>query len=317
MINEAIRVIDSAISSLETLKDNLDNDFNEAVELLNNTKKVIISGVGKSGLIGRKIAATFSSIGLPSIFLHPVEALHGDIGIVEKNDVAILLSKSGSTEEIATLLPYLKSRSIKIISIVGNKDSYLARHSDVVLNAFVKEEACNLNTVPTNSTTASLVIGDALAVSYMVNNNISHQDFSRQHPLGQLGRNLTLRVKDIMHSEANLPLISKEASFKETIIEISKYGLGCICVVDELDRLLGFVTDGDIRRTLQKFNDFSNLSVTDVMTGSPITINQYEFLGRALDIMESRNSQISSLPVIEDNKVIGVIRLHDIIRSGI
>jgi arabinose-5-phosphate isomerase len=317
MINEAKRVIDSAIESLEIVKANLNEDFNQALELLVNANKVIISGVGKSGLIGRKIAATFSSIGLPSVFLHPVEALHGDIGIADSDDVAILLSKSGSTEEIVKLLPFLKTRSLKIISIVGNLDSYLARHSDVVLNSFVNEEACNLNTVPTNSTTATLVIGDALAVSYMKLKNVTHSDFSKQHPLGQLGRNLTLKVKDIMHSDSKMPLINPSKSFKEAIIEISKFGLGCICVINDDFDLLGFITDGDIRRTLEKYDDFSLLSVTDIMTKSPLTISKDEFLVRALDIMESRESQISSLPVIENNKVIGVIRVHDIIRSGL
>lgn len=317
MINEATRVIESAISSLELLKSNLNEDFNNAVELLLKSNKVIISGVGKSGLIGRKITATFSSIGIPSVFLHPVEALHGDIGIVNENDVAILLSKSGSTEEISTLLPFLKARNIKIISIVGNVDSYLARHSDIVLNAYVNEEACNLNTVPTNSTTATLVMGDALAVAIMIKKNVTHQDFSKQHPLGQLGRNLTLKVKDIMHSESSLPIIDLNSTFKDSIISISKYGLGCICVINSNIELLGFVTDGDIRRALEKYDDFSSLMVSDIMTKSPIIIDKNEFLGRALDVMESRANQISALPVVENNKVVGVIRVHDILRSGI
>lgn len=318
IINEAKRVVREEIKSLEKIHDNISESFAEAAILISKAEKIIVSGVGKSGIIGRKIAATFASLGIPSIFMHPVDALHGDIGIVSKNDVAILLSKSGTTEELLEIVPFLKSRSAKIISIVGNVKSFLAYYSDIVLDSTVDKEACPLNIVPTSSTIASLAIGDALAAVVIKLNKINIEDFSRQHPLGQIGRNITLQVKDVMHSNSALPFIYSGSFFKDALIEITNKRLGCVCIVDKDKKLKGIITDGDVRRTLQKYDDIRGLKVEKVMTHKPIMIQAEAYLGEALSLMSNRESQISVMPVTTDKHIcIGVIRLHDIVRSNI
>lgn len=318
MLKEAKRVLSEEIQAMIETKEKLDENFANAVELIINAKKIVITGLGKSGLIGRKIAATFSSIGKPSVFLNPVEALHGDIGMVESGDCVIMLSKSGSTEEIIRLVPYLKSRKVKIVSISGNMHSFLATNADASIDASVSKEACPLNITPTSSTTVALAIGDALASCYMIEKNITQVDFSRQHPLGQLGKNITLKIRDIMHTNSNLPKVLIGSSFRDSIIENTNKGLGCVCVVDSMDKLAGIITDGDIRRALQKIDDIRHYKVEDIMTKSPITISPEAYIGDALTIMENRQSQISVLPVIdEENRCIGIVRIHDIIRSSI
>lgn len=306
------------IDSLQKLKESLDDNFVRAVELILSARKIIVTGIGKSGIIGRKIAGTFLSIGLPCVFMHSVDALHGDIGIVSEGDLAILLSKSGSTEELVQLVPFLKNRGAKIISIVGNEHSFLAKESDVTILARVEREACPLNIVPTSSTMVALAVGDALAACIMKVKNLTIEDFARQHPLGQLGRNIILRVEDVMHKNDNLPLIHPENTFREAVIEITNKKLGCVCVVENGNKLVGLITDGDVRRALQKFENIDKLKVEDVMTPNPITIHYSALLGEALSLMEQRESQINVLPVVDENNVcIGVIRLHDIVRSSI
>lgn len=318
IMTEAGRVFDEYISSLTETKLRLSDSFVKAVELINNAPKVIVCGVGKSGNIGRKISATFSSIGIPSIFLHPVDALHGDIGIIQKDDAVILLSKSGSTNEVTRLLPYIKSRNAYTIAIVGNMKSFLGHSSDASIDASVEKEACTLNIVPTSSAMIALSVGDALAVACMKLRNLTIEQFSKQHPLGQIGRNITLRIKDVMHSNENLPRIKQGAAFQTAIIEISEKGLGCVCITDDKNELAGLITDGDIRRILHNDVDIRNLTVEDVMTKNPISINEDAFLGEALALMENRNSQLSVLPVINNhNKCAGVVRIHDIVRSGL
>ncbi|TAL68943.1 MAG: KpsF/GutQ family sugar-phosphate isomerase [Bacteroidetes bacterium] len=318
IINEVSNVFDLNVNSLLLAKKNITVEYAKAVELLSVSKKVIITGVGKSGLIAKKIAATFSSIGFKSFFLHPVEALHGDIGLVEDGDCCILLSKSGTSEDIIRLIPYLKSRNVKIIAIVGNLNSYLAYNSDIILDGSVEKEACPHNITPTTSTMVALAIGDVLAVCSMLYNNISINDFAKNHPLGQIGKNLTLQVKDLMHKNSSLPIVNKGTDFKDAIIEISNKKLGCVCIIDNQEKLMGIITDGDVRRILQKHDDFRNLKVEDVMTSNPISIKQELLLNEALSLMEQRESQINVLPVTdEENVCIGVIRIHDIIRSGI
>lgn len=318
LLSIARETLQVEINSLEQLKNSLDENFVRAVELILHAKKIIVSGIGKSGIIGRKIAGTFLSIGLPCVFMHSVDALHGDIGIVSEGDLAILLSKSGSTEEIVQLVPFLKNRGAKIISIVGNEHSYLAKNSDVTILARVEREACPLNIVPTSSAMVALAVGDALAACIMKVKNLTIEDFARQHPLGQLGRNLILRVEDVMHKGENLPKILPQNTFREAVIEITNKKLGCVCVVDEVNKLVGIITDGDVRRTLQKFDNIDKLLVADVMTKNPVKIHFSALLGEALSLMEQRESQINVLPVVDDNNVcIGVIRLHDIVRSSI
>ncbi len=318
LILEGKRVINEEINALQEVCSRLDNRFAEAVKQIISSKNLITTGVGKSGIVAKKIAATLTSIGTPAFFLHPVEALHGDIGIVSEEDTILMLSKSGSTDELVRLVPFIKSRNAKIISIVCNMKSFLAEHSDIVLDATIQKEACPLNLVPTSSTTVSLAIGDAIASSIMKFKEITTIDFSRQHPLGQLGRNITLRVKDIMHANSNLPITCVGTAFRDAIIEMTNKGLGCICVVDSENYLKGIITDGDLRRVLQKDVDISRLIVDDLMTHEPIAVGMYKYLGEALALMENRTSQISVLPVVDEiGKCVGVIRLHDIVRSGL
>jgi len=318
LLAEVSRIFDLNISSLNFAKSNITDEYAKAVEILSSSRKIIVTGVGKSGLVAKKIAATLSSIGFKSFFLHPVEALHGDIGLVENGDCCILLSKSGTSEDIVRLVPYLKSRNVKLIAIVGNNNSYLANNSDVIINGAVEKEACPYNITPTTSTLTALAIGDALAISLMLHNNITITDFAKNHPLGQIGKNITIKVKDLMHKNSALPTIKTNSYFRDAIIEISNKKLGCVCVIDDNKKLIGIITDGDVRRMLQKFDDIRNLKVEDVMSVDPITIGFDIFLNEALSIMEQRDSQINVLPVVdENNKCVGVIRIHDIIRSGI
>lgn len=317
LITEAKRVFQEEVDSIVKSIDRIDDSFAEAVGLIFNANKVVLSGVGKSGLIARKIAATLSSIGCSSTFLHPVEALHGDIGLVQKDDVAILLSKSGTTDELNKLIPYLKMRGAKIISILGKINTTIGNYSDVVLDASVEKEACPFNLAPTSSSTLALVYGDALAVAVMKMKNTTLEDFSRLHPLGLIGRSITIKVADIMHKGINIPQISPEAKFKDAIIEISNKNLGCVCVHSPNNDLIGIITDGDVRRVFQKTENISDILVQDVMTKNPIKISGEAYLQEAIALMENRDSEISVLPVTDEkNKIIGVIRLHDIVRSG-
>ncbi|MBX3043434.1 MAG: KpsF/GutQ family sugar-phosphate isomerase [Candidatus Kapabacteria bacterium] len=317
IIDYGRNALQDEIVAIQNASNRLDDGFANAAVMLANANKIVISGVGKSGLIARKIAATFSSIGISAIFLHPVEALHGDIGVVQDRDVSILISKSGTTDELVKLLPYLKMRNSRIISITGNLNSALARYSDIALDGSVEKEACPFNLAPTASTTLALAIGDALAVAVMKINGVSLNDFSRLHPLGQIGRNVSVKVCDIMHIDKALPVCSQGASFRDAVIEISRKDLGCVCVTNDNLLLLGIITDGDVRRILQNSEDMRGIMVNDVMTKSPVTINSDAYLHEALAIMENRESEISVLPVVnEDNILIGVIRLHDIVQSG-
>ncbi len=314
----AKKVLDDEMASLAAVRDLFDDNIAIAAVKVAEARKVIVSGTGKSGLIARKIAATLSSIGIPSHFLHPVEALHGDIGIVEKDDVIILLSKSGSTTELVTLVPYLKSRGAFIVSISGNGKSYLSREADINISASVENEACTLNVVPTSSTTAALAVGDALAVCAMKLRDTTLTDFSKQHPLGQLGRNILLQVRDVMHKDDKLPVIMANSTFRDAVIAISNKGLGCVCITDAEGKLCGIITDGDVRRTLQKYEDIRELRASDVMTQSPVSVLPDTYLGEALSLMENRKSQIAVLPVVNiGGNCIGVIRVHDIVRTGL
>lgn len=317
IINIGKLAISDEINSLVLAKNKLHNEFAEAAKMIANANKIIITGVGKSGLIARKIAATFSSIGISAIFLHPVEALHGDIGVVQKDDVSILLSKSGTTDELLKLIPYLKMRNSKIISILGHINSAIARFSDLTLDGSVEKEACPFNLAPTSSSTLALALGDALAISVMKIKNVTINDFSRLHPLGQIGRSITVKVLDIMHIGHSIPKIYANNSFRDAVLEITKKNLGCVCVVDSNDYLEGIITDGDVRRVLQNTEDLRGLIVRDVMTKSPININKEAYLHEAIALMENRTNKISVLPVVNnENKVCGLIQIHDIVKSG-
>ena len=302
--------------SLKIASKRINDSFDKAIDFLINSDPIIFTGVGKSGYIARKIVATLNSYGIKSIFLDAVEALHGDLGIVPKGSSAILISKSGSTDELVQLLPYLKSRNCNLIGLFGNQSSYLASNVDVNIDASVDKEACPLNLAPTSSTTLALALGDAIAGALVVKKEIKSRDFSINHPSGQLGRNTNLKVQDVMKIGDSLPIIESGNSLKNAVIEISRKSLGCVCVV-EGTRFLGIITDGDIRRALEDHDNLSNIPVEEIMTQNPVSINKEEFLGLALDLMENRVSQISVLPVLENEELVGLIRIHDVYGKNI
>jgi arabinose-5-phosphate isomerase len=284
--------------------------------------KVVVLGVGKSGIISQKIAATMTSSGTAAIHLHPSDALHGGLGIVTADDVVLMLSNSGETSELIELLPFIKQRKAPLVAIVGRVNSTIAQRADAVLDASVDQEACPLNLAPTTSTTVALAIGDAIAMTLMRAKGLSEIDFAANHPGGQLGKRLTLRVADLMHSGAQNPTIADNASWMDVVSTITQYGLGAVNVLDGSGRLAGIITDGDLRRSLQKMGahdfGFANLKCDDLMTRNPIVATPEMLAFDALRLMEDRPSQINVLPVVdEDRRCIGLIRLHDIVRSGL
>jgi arabinose-5-phosphate isomerase len=279
--------------------------------------KVVVIGVGKSGVIAQKIAQTMASTGTMAIFVHPSDALHGSLGMIADGDVVIALSNSGETEEIVALLPAIAHRRARLIAIVGNIDSTLARKADVVIDASVDMEACPLNLAPTASTTVALAIGDALAMALMETRGLTAEDFAANHPAGRLGKRLTLTVGDLMHESPN---VRADASWLDVVRAISKYALGAVNVVDEKGGLIGIVTDGDLRRTIERTSpeEFSDLAASDMMTSGPVTATSKMLAYDALQLMENRPSQISVLPVTDgDGQCVGLLRLHDIVRSGL
>lgn len=298
-------------------------DIDRVIEILNACKgKVVLFGVGKSGIIAQKIAATMTSSGTAAISLHPSDALHGGLGIVTADDVVVMLSNSGETEELLTLLPFVKRRGVPLVAIAGNVNSTLARGADAVLDASVDEEACPLNLAPTTSTTVALAIGDALAMTLMRAKGLTEDDFASNHPAGQLGKRLTLRVSDLMHSGPENPTIATDASWMDIVSAITHFGLGAVNVVDNDGRLAGVITDGDLRRSLQRVGPrdfgFANIKCDDLMTRNPVVTNPEMLAFDALRLMEDRPSQINVLPVVDDNRLcVGLIRLHDIVRSGL
>ena len=298
-------------------------DVDLAIGILSSCKgKIVLLGVGKSGIIAQKIAATMTSAGTAAIYLHPSDALHGGLGILTSDDVVLMLSNSGETDELRQLLPFAKRRGVPIVAIVGNVKATLALDADAVLDASVDEEACPLNLAPTASTTVALAIGDALAMTLMQAKGMTEDDFASNHPAGQLGKRLTLRVADLMHSGAQNPLIENHASWMEVVSAITQYGLGAVNVVDNEGRLAGIITDGDLRRSVQKIGPrelgFANLVCDDFMTHDPVVAKPEMLAFDALRLMEDRPSQINVLPVVDDERLcVGLIRLHDIVRSGL
>jgi arabinose-5-phosphate isomerase len=316
ILNIAKRTIDIELETLFDLKESLDHSFIKAIEILYNCKgKVIFTGIGKSGHIARKISSTFSSTGTPSIFLHPAEAIHGDLGIIDKEDVLVIISNSGETEEIINIIPYLKFLNVPIICITGNINSTLAQKSDVVIDIKIKREACPFNLAPTSSTTAILVLGDALAITLMELKGFTKEQFAKLHPGGLIGKRLK-KVMDIMHSGEKVPIVYEDMTMKEAIIEITSKGFGATAVLDRNQNLIGIITDGDLRRYIEKGNDLNNGSVKSAMTKNPKTIKYNETVADALNLMEKY--KITVLLVLdENNKLIGILHLHDILREGI
>ena len=318
-VRNLLRIESDAIAQTATRLDPL--AVERVVDLLGSCMgKVVILGVGKSGIIGQKIAATMTSAGTAALYLHPSDALHGGLGIVQPNDVVIVLSNSGETDEIVAMLPYLKNREVAIVAIVGNLNSTLARRADVVLDASVDKEACPLNLAPTTSTTVALAIGDALAMTVMKVKGLTSDDFAVNHPAGRLGKRLTLRVGDLMHRDSENPTIATGSSWVEVVRAISKGGLGAVCVVDDAGRLAGVITDGDLRRAIEQTSHESLAKLTgdEFMTCKPVVATPELLAYDALRLMEDRPSQISVLPVVDhDERCVGLVRLHDIVRSGL
>ena len=306
-----INMESEAIANLAHL---LDDDFADAVQLIYNSKgRVIITGIGKSAIIANKIVATLNSTGTPAIFMHAADAIHGDLGLILKDDVVVCISKSGNTPEIKVLVQLINNGPNKMIAITGNKDSFLAQRADYILNAYVKKEACPNNLAPTTSTTAQLVIGDALAVCLLDLRGFSSKDFAKYHPGGALGKKLYLRVSDLS-SVNEKPKVNKSTSVKEVIIEISEKMLGVTAVVEN-DKVIGIITDGDLRRMLSKTDNFSAYTATDIMSANPKCIDVDAMAVDAMELMETHG--ISQLLVEKKGKYAGVVHLHDLIREGI
>ncbi|HKS29486.1 MAG TPA: KpsF/GutQ family sugar-phosphate isomerase [Pyrinomonadaceae bacterium] len=319
MVTNLLRVEADAIT--ETSHRLSRAEVERAVEILAACRgKVVLLGVGKSGIIAQKIAATMTSTGTAAVYLHPSDALHGGLGIVSQGDVVLALSNSGETDEVIAMLPHLMHRRVPIIAMVGTLRSTLARRADVVLDASVTQEACPLNMAPTTSTTVALAIGDALAVVLMQVKGLTTDDFAQNHPAGRLGKRLTLKVADLMHTGDDNPTIGTEAPWLEVIAAITRGGLGAVSVLDERGRLLGVITDGDLRRTIQKIKhaELETLSASMMMTRDPVVARPELLAYDALRLMEDRPRQISVLPVVTDERLcVGLIRVHDIVRSGL
>lgn len=310
---EVIRIESDAVKNLES---KIDENFYKAVDTILKTKgRVIISGVGKSGIIARKIVATMNSTGTPALFMHPSDAIHGDLGMVRNDDVVILISKSGSTPEIVRIFPVLRRIGTKIIALVGDMKSFLAKEADIVLDVSVEEEACPYDLAPTSSTTATLVMGDALAIALLKAKNFTKEQFAFYHPGGTLGRRLTLKVEEIMTKGENVPIVNQDVDLHSAILEMTSKRLGATCVVDNNGKLVGIITDGDLRRAMEKYPNLSGLKAKDVMGKNPKSIKPDVLASYAIQLMETY--KITQLICIDDeNHPIGMVHLHDLVNLG-
>ena len=319
MIEEARRVLRVEAQSILDLVERIDEKFSKAVEILYHCKgRVVLMGMGKSGLVGRKIASTLASTGTPAFFLHPAEGLNGDFGMLAKDDVVVAISNSGETREIIEVLSLIKRYGNRLIAFTGNPKSTLARAGDVCLDVHVREEACPLGLVPTASTTATLALGDALALTLMEKRGFEKEDFALLHPGGVLGKRLLLKVEDLMHVGEAFPRVTECALMKDVIFEITSKRLGVTAVCDEQGHLVGVITDGDLRRALEKFNDLLNREASEVMTRNPKWIEREALAARAVHRMEEYS--ITSLFVFNtsgDRVPVGIIHLHDLLKSGV
>ncbi|MCH7773776.1 MAG: KpsF/GutQ family sugar-phosphate isomerase [Bacteroidetes bacterium] len=317
IIEKGKEVIRIEAESVANLIERVGKDFAEAVEIIYKSKgRVILTGMGKSGLIARKIVATMNSTGTAAIYLHPTDALHGDLGMVRKEDVVIIISKSGTTDELTRLFPMFKRLGVKIIAMSGNKDSDLAVESDIFLNISVKEEACPHDLAPTSSTTATLAMGDALAVVLLEKRNFTVEDFAFLHPGGSLGKRLSLKIKEIMISGDGVPIVKENAELKDVIFEMTSKRLGTTSVVDAEGKLKGVITDGDLRRLLERTMDINGLTAKDVMSKNPKVLQAEYLASFALQQMENYN--ITTLIIIDEkNNPAGIVHLHDLIKLGL
>ncbi len=311
------RVLGIEARALAALADRLDHRFEEAVDLLYRCHgKLVVIGIGKSGLIGQKIAATLASTGTPAFFLHPAEGIHGDLGMLARGDAVIAISNSGETEEVLRLLPYVKRLDLPVLALTGRTNSSLGKHSDVVLDVSVEEEACPMGLAPTASTTAALAMGDALAIAVFERRGFKEEDFIQVHPGGTLGRRLLLRVRDLMHHGDALPIVREEATGRDAILEMTSKKFGMTMVVDGRGRLSRVITDGDLRRMWERGEDVAKATAGEMGSHHPKTMGPDELAARALQIMEQHS--ITSLVVVQDrDEILGVLHLHDLLKSGI
>jgi arabinose-5-phosphate isomerase len=314
---EGRRVLKIEARAVQTLVDRLDAQFARAVDLLLRCKgKVVVSGMGKSGIVGQKIAATMASTGTPAFFLHPAEGIHGDLGMLGRADVLIAISNSGETQEILQLLPYVERMGIPVVSMTGRMTSTLAKNSDVALDVSVSEEACPMGLAPTASTTATLAMGDALAVALLQKRGFKQEDFAQFHPGGTLGRRLLVRVRDLMHGGAEMPVVSEAVPATAAILEITAKKLGMTTVTDAGGKLAGIITDGDLRRFIQQGGDFARVTAGELASGNPKTIAPDDLAAKAVEQME--RFSITTLVVTEgERRILGVIHLHDLLKNGI
>ena len=314
LAREVLKIEAAAVLALTR---SVDASFMHALNIILSCKgRVIVSGMGKSGHIARKIAATFSSTGTPAYFVHPAEASHGDLGMIAAQDVFVALSYSGESQELLTIVPIIKRQGARLISLTGNARSSLAEVADAHLNIAVEKEACPLGLAPTASTTAALALGDALAVALLDANGFGKDDFARSHPGGSLGRRLLTHVRDIMHTGSEIPAVNKNATLAEAVLEISRKGLGMTAIVDDAERVMGIYTDGDLRRTFEKRIDFTVTAISAVMSRSPRSIMPSALAAEAVQIMEQHN--ISQMLVVDaDNKLVGALNMHDLLRAKV
>ncbi len=317
IIEKGKEVIRIEAESVANLIERIGKDFADAVEIIYKSKgRVVLTGMGKSGLIARKIVATMNSTGTAAIYLHPTDALHGDLGMVRKEDVVIIISKSGATDELERLFPMFKRLGVKIIAMSGKSDSDLAVESDIFLNISVKEEACPLDLAPTSSTTATLAMGDALAVALLEKRNFTVEDFAFLHPGGSLGKRLSLKIKEIMISGDGVPIVKENAELKDVIFEMTSKRLGTTSVVDAEGKLSGVITDGDLRRLLERTMDINGLTAKDVMSKNP-KVMQAEYLA-SFALQQMENHHITTLIIIDEkNNPAGIVHLHDLIKLGL
>jgi arabinose-5-phosphate isomerase len=313
--NIAKGVLLNESEALQKLSSLVDENFEKCVlDIYNSKGRVVITGIGKSAIVANKIVATLNSTGTPALFMHAADAIHGDLGMIQKDDIVICLSKSGNTPEIKVLVPLIKRTGSKLVALVSNIDSYLAQQSDHVLNATIGEEACPNSLAPTTSTTAHMAMGDALAICLMELNNFTSEDFAKYHPGGALGKQLYLKVDDI-YVQNEVPIVNEQSTFKEVILEISSKRLGAAAVVNTQDELIGIVTDGDLRRAIEKGFDLDKVVASEIMSGMPKNVNKGDFAVKALNIMQQNS--ISQVIVLDHGKVVGFVHLHDLLKEGI
>lgn len=317
IIQKGKQVIKIECDTINDLYESINGDFANAAKLILKSKgRIVLTGMGKSGLIARKIVATLNSTGTAAIYLHPTDAVHGDLGMVREEDIVIVISKSGSTEELLPLVIMLKRLNVTIIGMLGERKSKLGKECDVILDVHVKEEACPHDLAPTSSTTAALVLGDALAIALLEMRGFTAEDFALLHPGGSLGKRLSLKISEIMYKGDDVPIVKANAHIKDTILEITSKRLGTTCVVDDAGLLIGVITDGDLRRLLEKTMDIKDLRAKDLMSKNPKTIEQEFLASFALQQME--NYSITSLIVIDKNKTpVGILHLHDLVKLGL